>query len=106
MIPSFATISCLSAGPLRSTWPLAQSPGTVPPTKDGPERNDYRKFVELADVTSGIRGHSLKLYKPGYQTTPRQTFFSVCVVSEWNVVDAPSLNAFFNHHWTDIGVFS
>jgi len=104
MIRSFATISCRSAGPLRSAGPWHSA--IVPPTKDGPERNDYRKFVELADFTSGLRGHSLKLYKPGYQTTPRQTFFSVCVVSEWNVVDAPSLSAFFNHHWTDIGVFS
>ena len=29
------------------------------------------KFFELADVTSGLRGHSLKLFKPRCRTTVR-----------------------------------
>ena len=30
----------------------------------GKERIDFKKFFELADTTSWLRGHSLKLYKP------------------------------------------
>ena len=30
----------------------------------GREHVNYSKFFEQADVTSGLRGHSLKLFKP------------------------------------------
>ena len=80
----------------------------------GRERVNCSKFFELADVTSGLRGHSLKLFKPRCRTTIRQNFFSSRIVNEWNklpqeVVDAPSINAFKNRldrHWNDMGIFS
>ena len=34
----------------------------------GREHVNYSKFFELADVTSGLRGHSLKLFKPRCHT--------------------------------------
>jgi len=72
------------------------------------------KFFELADVTSGLRGHSLKLFKPRCRTTVRQNFFSLWIVNEWNklpqdVVEAPSTNTFKNRldrHWQDMGIQS
>jgi len=72
------------------------------------------KFFKLADVTSGLRGHSLKLFKPRCRTTVRQNFFSLRIVSEWNklpqdVVEAPSINTFKNRldrHWHDMGIQS
>jgi len=72
------------------------------------------KFFELADVTSGLRGHSLKLFKPRCRTTVRQNFFSLWIVNEWNklpqdVVEAPSINTFKNRldrHWHDMGIQS
>ena len=74
---------------------------------------NYSKFFELADVTSGLRGHSLKLLKPRCRTTVRQNFFSLRI-DEWNklpqdVVEAPSINAFKNRldlHWHDMGIQS
>ena len=80
----------------------------------GKERVNCSKFFELADVTSGLRGHSLKLFKPRCHTTIRQNFFSSRIVNEWNklpqeVIDAPSINAFKNRldrHWHDMGIFS
>jgi len=42
----------------------------------GKERIDYKKFFELADATSWLRGHSLKLYKPRCHTRLRQNFFT------------------------------
>jgi len=78
------------------------------------EHVNCSKFFELADVTSGQRGHSLKLFKPRCRTTVRQNFFSLRIVTEWNkllqdVVDAPSVNAFKNRldrHWHDMGILS
>jgi len=53
----------------------------------GKEHVNYSKFFELADVTSGLRGHSLKLFKPRCRTTVRQNFFSLRIVNEWNKLD-------------------
>jgi len=69
-----------------------------------------RNFFELADATSWLRGHSLKLYKPRCHTRLRQNF-SVRVINEWNklpqsVIEAPSVNAFKNRldkYWSDMG---
>jgi len=80
----------------------------------GREHVNYSKFFELADVTSGQRGHSLKLFKPRCRTTVRQNFFSLWIVNEWNklpqdVVEAPSINTFKNRldrHWYDTGIQS
>ena len=64
----------------------------------GKERIDF----ELADTTSWLRGHSLKLYKPRCHTTLRQNFFSERVINTWNKLDndtvcASSLNCFKRH---------
>ena len=80
----------------------------------GKERIDFKKFFELADATSWLRGHSLKLYKPKCHTTLRQNFFSIRVINEWNklpqsVIEAPSVNAFKNRldkYWSDMGDYS
>ena len=80
----------------------------------GKEHVNCSKFFELADVTSGLRGHSLKLFKPRCRTTVRQNFFSLRIVNEWNklpqdVVDASSINTFKNRldrHWQDMGILS
>jgi len=79
----------------------------------GKEHVDSSKFFQLSDVTSGLRGHSLKLFKPRCSTTTRQNFFSLRVINEWNKlpqeVDAPTINAFkyrLDRHWRDMGVFS
>ena len=80
----------------------------------GKERIDFKKFFELADTTSWLRGHSLKLYKPRCHTTLRQNFFSIRVINEWNklpqsVIEAPSVNAFKNRldkYWSDMGDYS
>ena len=77
----------------------------------GRERVNYSKFFELAYVTSGLRGHSLKLFKPRCHTTVRQNFFSLPIVNEWNklpqdIVKAPSINTFKNRldrYWKDMG---
>ena len=71
-----------------------------------------KKFVELADATSWLRGHSLKKYKPRCHTRLRQNF-SMRVINEWNklpqsvnVIEAPSVNAFKNRldkYWSDMG---
>jgi len=65
----------------------------------GREHVNYSKLFELADVTSGLRGYSVKLFKPRCRTKVRQNFFSSSVVNEWNklpkdVVEAPSVNMF------------
>ena len=65
-------------------------------------------------LTSGLRGRSLKLFKPRCRTTIRQNFFSLRVINEWNklpqeVVDVPLVNTFKNmldRHWRNMGVFS
>ena len=80
----------------------------------GKERIDYKKFLELADATSWLRWHSLKLYKPRCHTGLRQNFFSVRVINEWNklpqsVIEAPSVNAFkirLDKYWSDMGDYS
>ena len=80
----------------------------------GKERIDFKKFFELADATSWLRGHSLKLYKPKCHTTLRQNFFSIRVINEWNklpqsVIEAPYVNAFKNRldkYWSDMGDYS
>jgi len=67
-----------------------------------------------ADVTTGLRGHSMKVFKPRCRTTVRQHFFSLRIVNEWNklpqtVIEATSVNAFKNRldrHWSDMGVYS
>ena len=72
------------------------------------------KFFQLADVTSGLRGHSLKVFKPRCHTTVRRNFFSLRIVNEWNklpqdVVDASLVNMFKNRldrHWQDMGITS
>ena len=76
----------------------------------GREDVNYSKVVELADVTSGLRGH----YKPRCHTTVRQNFFSLRIDNEWNklpqdVVEAPSINTLKNRldlHWQDMGIQS
>ena len=78
------------------------------------EHENSRQFFQLSDVTSGLKGHSLKLFKPRCRTTITQNFFSLRVINEWNklpqeVVDAPSVNMFNNRldrYWKDMGVFS
>jgi len=80
----------------------------------GREDVNYSKFFELADVTSGLRGHLLKLFKPRCHTTVRQNFFSLRIVNEWtklpqDVMEAPSINMFKNRldrHWQDMGIQS
>ena len=80
----------------------------------GRDHVNYSKFFELVDITSGLRGHSLKLFKPRCRTTVRENFFSLRIVSEWNqlpqdVVEAPSINTFKNRldrHWHDMGIQS
>ena len=67
----------------------------------GKERIDFKKFFELADATSWLRGHSLKLYKRRCHTTLRQNFVSIRVINELNklpqsVIEAPSINAIKN----------
>ena len=67
----------------------------------GKERIDHSTFFWLADVTTGLRGHILKLFKPRCHTTVRQNFFSHCIVNEWNklpqvVIEATSVNVFKN----------
>jgi len=72
---------------------------------------DYKKFFELADATSWLRGHSLKLYKPRCHTKLPQNFFSIRVINECNklpqsVIEASSVNAFKNQldkYWSDMG---
>jgi len=61
----------------------------------GKECVDCSRFFELTDVTSGLRGHSLKLFKQRCRTTVRQNLFSLRIIDEWNklpqeFVDAPS----------------
>jgi len=78
----------------------------------GKEHANCSKFFQQADVTSGLRGHSLTLFKPRCRTTVRQNFFSLRIVNEWNkllqdVVDASSINMFKNRldqHWQDMGI--
>ena len=82
----------------------------------GKKELTLRKFFELADATSWLRGHSLKLYKPRCHTTLRQNFFSIRVINEWNklpqsviIIEAPSVNAFKNRldkYWSDMGDYS
>ena len=65
----------------------------------GKEHVNSSKCFQLSDVTSGLGGHSLKLFKPRCRTTIRQNIFSLRVMNEWNklpqeVVDAPSVNTF------------
>jgi len=50
----------------------------------GKERIDSSNFFELSETTSGLRGHSLKLYKQRCCTTVRQCFFSSRVINSWN----------------------
>jgi len=56
------------------------------------------KFFELADVTSGLRGHSLKLFKPRCRTTVRQNFFSLRIVNEWNKATTGRRGGTVNQH--------
>ena len=65
----------------------------------GRERIDSSNFSELSETTSGLRGHSLKLYKQRCCTTVRQCFYSSRVINSWNrlpphqdVVEATSVN--------------
>jgi len=50
----------------------------------GKECVHWSQFFDLADVTSGLRGHSLKLFNPRCSTTVRQNLFSLRVINEWN----------------------
>ena len=80
----------------------------------GREHVNYSKFFELADVISGLRGHSLKLFKPRCRTTVRQNFFSLRIASEWNklpqdIVEAQSIITSKNRldrHLHDMGIQS
>jgi len=79
----------------------------------GKEHVNCSKFFELADVTSGLRGHSLKLFKPRCHTTVTDRT-SVCELptsgtsyhrTSW--VHAPSIDTFknrLNRHWYDMGI--
>ena len=79
----------------------------------GRERVNCSNFFELADVTSGLRGHSLKLFKPMSHNNQTK-LFSSRIVNKWNklpqeVVNAPSINAFMrrlDRHWNDMDIFS
>ena len=53
-------------------------------------------FFQLADVTTGLRGHSMKLFKPRCRTTVRQHFFSLRIVNEWNKLPQTVIEAFKN----------
>ena len=56
-----------------------------------------RDFFKLADTSGGLKGHTLKLFKPRNNTTVWRNFFSSTVVNEWNrLPKAPSVNAFKN----------
>ena len=62
----------------------------------GKEHVNSSKFFELSDITSGLRGHSLNLFKLRCCTTIRQNFFSLRVINEWNklpqeIIDAPPI---------------
>ena len=64
----------------------------------GRERIDSCKFLEQTGTTSGLRGHSLKLYKQRCCNV-RLCFFSSRVINSWNrlpqdVVEATSVNMF------------
>ena len=74
----------------------------------GKERIDPSTFFQLAYVTTGLRGHSMKLFKPRCRTTVRQHFFSLRIVNEWNklpqtVIEATSVNA-YRTDWIYTGV--
>jgi len=56
------------------------------------------KLFELADVTSGLRGHSLKLFKPRCRTTVRQNFFSLWIVNEWDKATTGHRGGTVNQH--------
>ena len=79
----------------------------------GREHIDSSNFFELSETTSGLRGHSLRLYKQRCCTTVRQCFFSSRVINSWNrlpqyVVEATSVNMFKNRlgkHWTHTHIF-
>jgi len=70
------------------------------------------EHVNSSNFLSGLRGHSLKLFKPRYRTTNNQTeLLLVIPVNKLpqEVVDAPPINSFKNRldrHWRLMGVFS
>ena len=80
----------------------------------GKEHVNCSIFFQLADVTSGLRGHSLTLFKARCRMRVRQNFFSLWIVNEWNklpqdVVDASSINMIKNRldqHWHNMGILS
>ena len=64
------------------------------------EDTDNKIFFELSD-SSSTRGHSLKLKTKSCRKDIRKNFFSMRVITEWNllpelVVRAPSINYFKN----------
>ena len=72
----------------------------------GRERIDSSKFFEVSGTTSGLPGHSLKLYKQRCCTTVRQCF---SVRLSQDVVEATSVNMFKNRlgkHWKDMCIYS
>ena len=56
------------------------------------------KFFQLIDVTSGLIGHSLKVFKPRCHTTVRENFFSLWIVNEWNKLPQDVVDAFISQH--------
>jgi ribonucleases P/MRP protein subunit RPP40 len=58
-------------------------------------------FFQPAPAHYGLRGHSMKIYKPCCRTVLRKSFFSLRVIDDWNslpqsVVSASSVNEFKN----------
>jgi len=83
--------------------------------KTGKEHVNSSKFFQPSEITSGLRGHSLKLFKPRCRTTTRHNFFRYVssvngtsyLKKSW--MHRPSINPFKNRldrHWIDMGVFS
>jgi ribonucleases P/MRP protein subunit RPP40 len=72
------------------------------------ERVDYRQFFELSAAGHGLRGHSLKLFKPRCKLNSRRYSFSQRAIDDWNalpseVVESTSTNMFKNrldNFWT------
>ena len=75
---------------------------------------DIRVLFTTGGNDNGLRGHSKKICKPGFNADIRKYFFSNRVIDRWNsldqdTVDAPSLNCFKNRlneiRYTRMGFF-
>lgn len=76
------------------------------------ERVSPETFFQLASTPYGLRGHSLKVHVPRFNTSVRKNFFSIRVLPHWNslpqrVIEAPTTVTFkkrLDDHWTDMGI--